>query len=647
MGAAASTIPMQIDKATFRRLSGGTINDAIFDANSTNGIMSRDKLMELANMRDCLLSHDFGIDQYGRNVHERVMVINNALRAKGLITWYDEQKPTVEVVNHVTTAINRSRSIVCFFTKAYFEKVVGNFPTDHCHLEFGFTLSKKHPSLIIPVVMEEQVANPQTWPGNIGLALSTVSALNFIDDNNFEAKIEDLYQRIVKISRSNESQLKTTASQQHTSILSTTNKSREEQQFFQWLARSTHIDENRRLIYCASFVKAGVGNVFTLAKVMNENPQFLVSIGVVERDADEIALAVRDLGLGYNPVRNFNQALTIESVVYAMQKSSQSLEDPTLAESALNCVARVAASNPIMPSIMHDAGICEAVLKLMARNLSHAPSMEYGSLAVYNMAVNNPEIVEKFGSLTACDQLPRTLRSHTDNLAVVHNTCLAIAVLAANKDNRHKFSFTGTPDVLIKAIPKSIKVAEVVEKCFFAANRLSDTHLDNIGKLVVAGGCEAAVATLQTHPDNPDVMRQTFQLITYLAVEPNSRTYIGGQDFSCQAVVNSLNCQLEHPQSLIHGYAALSAIIMGNAFNRNCLGKAGACEVVKAGILKYPTTLDLLQTACKSVFALAAGSLELKQRFQGIQPILHAALSSRDVPEPIKADIKEAFLKVQ
>jgi hypothetical protein len=57
--------------------------------------------------------------------------------------------------------------------------------------------------------------------------------------------------------------------------------------------------------------------------------------------------------------------------------------------------------------------------------------------------------------------------------------------------------------------------------------------------------------------------------------------------------------------------------------------------------------LDLLQTACKAVFALAAGSLELKQRFQGIQPILHAALNSREVSDAIKTDIKEAFLKVQ
>jgi len=39
MGGGISSIPMQIDKETFRKLSGGSLNDAIFDANSVAGIM--------------------------------------------------------------------------------------------------------------------------------------------------------------------------------------------------------------------------------------------------------------------------------------------------------------------------------------------------------------------------------------------------------------------------------------------------------------------------------------------------------------------------------------------------------------------------------------------------------------------------------
>ena len=39
MGGGISSIPMQIDKETFRKISGGSFNDEIFDANSVAGIM--------------------------------------------------------------------------------------------------------------------------------------------------------------------------------------------------------------------------------------------------------------------------------------------------------------------------------------------------------------------------------------------------------------------------------------------------------------------------------------------------------------------------------------------------------------------------------------------------------------------------------
>jgi hypothetical protein len=646
MGAAASTLPMQIDKETFRRLSGGNMNDALFDANAINGVISRDKLMELAHMRDCLLSHEFGPDVYGRDNHQRVMKINEALKAKGLITWMDDQKPQRDVVNHVTMAVNRSSALVCFFTRNYFEKVVGNFPNDHVNVEFGYTLSKKHPSFMIPVVMEEHIWNPVTWPGNIGKALSAIPAINFIDDNNFDMKIEELYQRIIKISRTSEG-LHASQSLTHSSMLSQTNKSKEEQQFFQWLARSTNIDENRRIIYCTSFVKAGITNVFTLAKVMNSNSTFLPSLGINERDADQIALAIRDLGLGYAPVRDFEQSQTIETVVYALQKSSAALEDPILAESALSCVARVAASNPIMPSIMNDAGICEAVLKLMTKHLPHGGAMEQGCLAIYNMSANNPEIVERFGSLTACDVVPRTLKCHIENLNVVNNACLAISILATFKDNRKKLSFTGANDVVIKSIPKSMRNPDVLVTCYLAANRLAFQYMDNVGKLALAGGCEACVITLQTHPHHSPLMEQVFQLITVLAVEPGSRVIFGGQETSCVAIVGAMNTQMESPQVLLHACVAINAVIMGNAFNRSCLGRAGACEIVKQLLLKYANILDVLQAASKAVFALASGNLEQKHRFNGIQPLFQAVLSSPQVPDEVKADVKEALLKVQ
>ena len=52
-----------------------------------------------------------------------------------------------------------------------------------------------------------------------------------------------------------------------------------------------------------------------LAVRMQQEPNFLMTCGVSERDADEIALQVSDLGLGYHPVTDFSNAQTIESAV--------------------------------------------------------------------------------------------------------------------------------------------------------------------------------------------------------------------------------------------------------------------------------------------------------------------------------------------
>lgn len=55
---------------------------------------------------------------------------------------------------------------------------------------------------------------------------------------------------------------------------------------------------------------------------MKSIPNFLTSIGMNEPDADQVALAVRDLGLGYIPIRDFEASQTVESVIFALSKAA-------------------------------------------------------------------------------------------------------------------------------------------------------------------------------------------------------------------------------------------------------------------------------------------------------------------------------------
>ncbi len=94
-------------------------------------------------------------------------------------------------------------SYYCFITKGYIAKVTGKDLTDKCLIEFTYTLlRRKHPNFMIPVILEGDIMNAQQWGGIAGLALGD-SAGGFVDfenDENFEVKCNNLYQRTVTIS---------------------------------------------------------------------------------------------------------------------------------------------------------------------------------------------------------------------------------------------------------------------------------------------------------------------------------------------------------------------------------------------------------------------------------------------------------------
>jgi hypothetical protein len=647
MGAGATSLPKHIDKEKFRQLSGGTLNDGLFDAYSVDGIMTRDKLIEIANMKDCYLSHDWSVDCYGRNVYQRVLKINQALRAKGLLTSFNESQLGADIFTQVCSGIDKSRSIVCFLTRSYLLKVANSSASDNCNMEFSYSLHKKYPELMIPVVFEEQLLNKALWSGPVQLALSQFEYIDFITDDNFDAKIDKLYQRIMKISRGRNNNF--LYSQEsiaiNNAISMQTNKSKEAQQFFQWLGRSTTIEESRRLIYCNAIIKNGVISVQELAKTMNSNSSFLTTIGINEYDADQIALALSDLGLGYAPVRDFSHSNTLESVVFALKKSDLSPNDNVIAQNALACVARVAGSNQISPSILHDAGIGTAVLKIMQRSLGHAPAIEFGCLSIHNLCVKDLNIALKLGELGgACDILPRSIRSHIDNPNVVKNGCEAIATLALVKENRVKFSSSSGCDVTVKSLLRHFQDSAVAEKCCFAIYNLAIKHAENLNKLVISGACEAIAKALEFHPSNKNIVDSVTKIMCTLGTEPNSRGKLGAETNSCIALISALNAMIDANDETVAGICeAIAAITTGNAFNRSKFGQLGACEVLKQVVIKYQNDPVVLQAVCKAIFSLVAGSVEHKQKFNGLQVLLQSFINNRNMHDGVKLEAKEVL----
>jgi len=94
---------------------------------------------------------------------------------------------------------------------------------------------------------------------------------------------------------------------------------------------------------------------------------------------------------------------------------------------------------------------------------------------------------------------------------------------------------------------------------------------------------------------------------------------------------------------VLHGSAALVTVATGNANNRTLFGKAGACEAIKALLLKYPLDVNVTPMLCKAVFILASGSNEHKVKFNGLQPTLQNIINHKDFSEDAKKDAKDAL----
>jgi hypothetical protein len=144
---------------------------------------------------DCFLSHDWSIDENGRNNHDRVRLVKNHLEQRGLRCWFDEERMAGNIIDRMTQGIESSKVFIVFVTRNYMNKVNGNESRDNCKLEFNYAFQRKGPSLMLPVVMETSMRNTREWTGGIGV-LGTMLYYDCSQDSTLAAMISTLFDRI-------------------------------------------------------------------------------------------------------------------------------------------------------------------------------------------------------------------------------------------------------------------------------------------------------------------------------------------------------------------------------------------------------------------------------------------------------------------
>ena len=106
------------------------------------------------------LSHDWGVDELGRNNHDRVSAVNDALKQLGYKTWFDSDRMTGDIVDTLCEGIDKTWLVLVFITQKYVKEVKSGQDNNTKKLQFNYAVRGKGVKNIIPVIMEERMKNP-------------------------------------------------------------------------------------------------------------------------------------------------------------------------------------------------------------------------------------------------------------------------------------------------------------------------------------------------------------------------------------------------------------------------------------------------------------------------------------------------------
>lgn len=104
-----------------------------------------------------------------------------------------------DIQSEICLGIDRSEIILVFITQTYIQKVAAlKGSQDFCRFEFNYTVQRKGPFLMQAVVMENRCRDVSKWEGPVGGNLGFALYFDFVDDNNFDEKIDRLAELIRK-----------------------------------------------------------------------------------------------------------------------------------------------------------------------------------------------------------------------------------------------------------------------------------------------------------------------------------------------------------------------------------------------------------------------------------------------------------------
>lgn len=156
----------------------------------------------MANATDVFLSHDWGIDEKGRDNHDRVSIINHKLDELGYRTWFDEEKIMGDIDDEISEGIEQTKCVIVFMTRQYHNKVNSRDPYDHCRLEFNHAKRMVSIDKMVAVVMEPCMTEAKKWTGQIGMYLGGKMYINMSKDLMNKTYLKKQMKKLQKVLQS-------------------------------------------------------------------------------------------------------------------------------------------------------------------------------------------------------------------------------------------------------------------------------------------------------------------------------------------------------------------------------------------------------------------------------------------------------------
>lgn len=150
------------------------------------------------------LTHTWKKDGEGRDNHQRVQKVNDALKTRGLVTWFDSEQMTGQIRQAMTDALYSTCCLLVFITREYENKVNMSEKTDNCYYEFNVAANCHLADARIPVVMEKSMSNPSRW--EIGRLKAEIGDELFVDlssdeEEVFKQRCDELVERVMGLLR--------------------------------------------------------------------------------------------------------------------------------------------------------------------------------------------------------------------------------------------------------------------------------------------------------------------------------------------------------------------------------------------------------------------------------------------------------------